>query len=505
MIAPTGGGCYALNMEKVKNTSKSLGDRSALIAISVLFVVVLCGAWLYAMNLRQTVMANNAVVNVNPAAVVEIERLRHLAESQISTSRSYFLLGSKALFDRQKQEKETMLESLAKFEKQYTLSQIPEIVQRIVGIEKQLQDVFDQGQEFRDKQTESKIVGQFYQAKTSPLAKQLNDAFNEIVNLHEAELNRARTEAQQAALGVEARIPKGMTWLTILLVGLFAGLGILVLRLLSGQKRHVAERARLVAAAKTAIEARDEVVAAISQDLKEPLSALNDVAERLTLMPDASRIEESAELIRSSVMGIEALVKDICDQKNVAMGGLTLRFDQLPIDDVLEDARQMLQPLAKQRDIRLQFDPSNPPALAFFDRERVLRVLWNLVGNAIKFSPQNSRIVVKARSDQQFVHISVADSGPGIPEKQLPQLFDDFWQAPKTADQGAGVGLSVVKTIVEAHGGTLQVNSHSGHGSTFTFSLPRRRPAGAQLKRPPPVRSTARNAPPMGYTDGPTI
>jgi signal transduction histidine kinase len=91
---------------------------------------------------------------------------------------------------------------------------------------------------------------------------------------------------------------------------------------------------------------------------------------------------------------------------------------------------------------------------------------------------------VKARSDQQFVFISVKDSGPGIPERQLPELFDHFWQARKTAEQGSGIGLAIVKTIIEAHGGTVTVESHVGHGSTFTFSLPRRRPAGAHLGRP---------------------
>ena len=126
-----------------------------------------------------------------------------------------------------------------------------------------------------------------------------------------------------------------------------------------------------------------------------------------------------------------------------------------------------------------------------------MRVLGNLVGNAIKFSPSHSKVTVKVRSDQQFVHVSVTDSGPGIPENQLPGIFDHFWQAKKTADQGAGVGLGVVKTVVEAHGGTVRVDSHVGYGSTFTFTLPRRRPVGVYVKRPMPiVRHIARSTPP---------
>ena len=136
-----------------------------------------------------------------------------------------------------------------------------------------------------------------------------------------------------------------------------------------------------------------------------------------------------------------------------------------------------------KEDIRLEISSVNPPALAFMDRERVMRVLSNLISNAIKFSPRNNKVIVKVKTDLQFVYISVKDNGPGIPEKQLSEIFSHFWQAPKTADQGAGIGLAVVKTIVESHGGKVIVESHVGHGSTFTFSLPKRRPIGANMGR----------------------
>jgi signal transduction histidine kinase len=91
---------------------------------------------------------------------------------------------------------------------------------------------------------------------------------------------------------------------------------------------------------------------------------------------------------------------------------------------------------------------------------------------------------VKVRSDQKFVNISVIDTGSGIPANQLEGIFDNFWQAKKTAEKGAGVGLAIVKTIVEAHGGTVEIQSQVGRGTTVTFSLPRRRPVGASMKKP---------------------
>jgi len=489
-----------------KNTTKKPNhwsvERKALVAFSIIFIGVIASGWIYAMRLRQTVAANNAVINVDPGAVVEVERIRNIADSQIDNSRSFFLLGSKSIFDKQKKDKETLTESLANFEKKYSLPHVPEIIRRIETLETQNQEFFDQAMEFREQQTESKIVGQFFQSKTAPIRTQLNAALDEIVRLHNSELERARTHAREAAVSAEVQIPRGMIWFTGLIALLFVGMALLVIRMLAERASKLAERDRLYNEAKKAVQSRDEVISAISQDLKDSLNTITGTAERLT----TSNIHDSADLIKSSVVTIENVVKDIGDQKNADMGSMTLRLDQLGIDAILDDARLLLQPLAKQRDITLQFDSVNPPVLAFFDRERVIRVLSNLVGNAIKFSPKHSKVVVKVRSDQKFVNISVLDSGPGIPEKQLSQIFDHFWQARKTADQGAGVGLAIVKTIVEAHGGTVHAESQVGRGSTFTFSLPRRRPVGAHLKKPTPsVRYSTPLHTPADFQEGASL
>lgn len=498
--------CYGFYMDKThtKNKKKWSMEKKALVAFSIIFAVVVGGAWVYALKLRQTVASNNAVTHVDPAALIEVERLRNLAESQISSSRSFFLLGAKSIFDSQKKDKEVLMESLANFEKKYSLPNIPPIIRRIEEVEKKNDEIFEQAMEHREKKTESKIVGQFYQAKTAPLRTQLNDAFDEIVKLHEAELARAKAEAQEAALKAEVQIPKGMTWFTGSIALLFLGLVLLVIRMMRARDLQLAERNRLFEETKKAVEARDEAIFAVSHDLNDSLKSIAATADRLAHSPQNINVSESGELIRSTVSVIEGLISDIRDQKRADMEGLTLRLDQLSIDEVLESARMLLQPLAKQHDVRIQFDTVNPPVLAFYDRERVLRVLSNLVGNAIKFSPKNSKIVVKVRSDQKFVNISVLDSGPGIPDSQLPGLFDNFWQARKTADKGAGVGLAIVKTIVEAHGGTVQVQSQVGRGSTFTFSLPRRRPVGAQLNKPTSgVRSAAPLHSRSEFSDGP--
>jgi signal transduction histidine kinase len=472
-------------MNKKLKQSLDLGfERVTLVALSGVFIFVMFGAWNYAMNLRQTVAANAAGVDVDQSPILEIEHLRNVADAQIADARSYFLLGSKTLSEKQQAEKLQFNTDLAAFEKKYSLPELPEITKRIAALVQQQQEIFDQATEFRDKQTESKIVGQFYQSKTIAIRNGINEALDEIIRLHNAELGRARTKAHEAGLAAEALIPKGMTIFIEILSCLFLGMALLVMRMLRKHGIQNAERDRLVIEAKNAVLARDEIVSAVSRDLKEPLNAITEIAEGMITSPNAGDITDRAELIKSSITEIEGFINDISDQKKFELGNLSLRVDQLAMDELLDEAMLMLKAQAKQRDVRLQFEPVNPPVSAFADRDRVLRVLTNLVGNAIKFSPKHSRVVVKVRSDQQFVNIAVTDSGPGIPEKHLPEIFNEFWQARKTSNQGAGIGLVVVKTLVEAQGGTVKVDSLVGHGTTFTFSLPRRRPVGTPLKKP---------------------
>jgi signal transduction histidine kinase len=493
-VDPISAGCYSMKMSKT--SKKSIGwslEGQALVVLLILFAVVVAEGWNYSMKLRQTVASNAAVMSEDAGALIGVERLRNIAESQVSNSRAYFLLGSKSILDRQKSEKDKFASELITYEKKYSLVKVGEIVKRIQALEVQEGEIFDQAQGFRNKQTESKIVGQFYQSKTLPILDQLNQNFDEIVKLHNAELDHAGNRARQAGLEAQAQIPKGMSRFIAALTALFLAMTLLILRMIRRRSAHLRERDRLYEEAKNAVLARDEVIAAASQDFKEPLAAISEMSETLKKSQSSEEVSNQVELIKSTIVEIEGHISNIYDQKRADMGTLNLRLDQLAIADVLEDAQIMLKPLAKHRDVGLQFDSVNQSVLAFVDRERVMRVLSNLIGNAIKFSRKHSKVLIKVRSDQQFVTISIADSGPGIPDSQVAGLFDNFWQASRSADQGAGVGLAVVKTIIEAHGGTIKVDSNLGQGSTFTFSLPRRRPAGATLRKPPgSVRTQAR-------------
>lgn len=467
-------------MKKIFKKSTGWGlEGKILVVLLVVLAGILAAAWGGAMKLRDTVAQNAAVMNVDPGALIEIENLKGLADSFVSDSRAYFLMGSKSIFDRQRAEKDQFSTALVKFEKDYGLPQIPEIIRKIEALKVQEQEIFDQGMAFREKNEESKIVGQFYQSKTAPLLTQLKENVDQMAQIHTAELANAKERARTAGLDAQAQIPRGMTWLSQALGLVFFAMALLVVRVMRVRSFHLRERDRLVDEAKKAILARDEVIAAVSHDFNEPLKTLSEISSTLK-----SGAPTASDAIDATVGEMKTLVEDIVDQKKADMGSLALRLDQLRVGDLLEEAQFMLQPMAKQRGMTLQFDTVNPSVMAFVDRERVMRVLANVIGNAIKFGPKHSRINVKVKADQQFATILVADTGPGIPENQLGNLFENFWQARSTSSQGAGVGLAVVKTIIEAHGGAVKAESNLHGGTTISFSLPRRRPAGAQLRKP---------------------
>jgi signal transduction histidine kinase len=157
---------------------------------------------------------------------------------------------------------------------------------------------------------------------------------------------------------------------------------------------------------------------------------------------------------------------------------------------LIEDVLDSQKVLASTGDIELRADiPGHLPDI-LADRDRVVQVFGNLIGNAIKFTKPGGTIALSAEAGISEVVFSVTDTGPGIAERHLPHLFDRFWQASKGRGHGAGLGLAIVKGIVEAHGGRVWATSTPGTGSTFHFTIPSA-PTGAQREPAGLPRSAA--------------
>jgi PAS domain S-box-containing protein len=234
------------------------------------------------------------------------------------------------------------------------------------------------------------------------------------------------------------------------------------------------DNARLHDTVRASLRARDEMVGVVSHDLRNPVAAVKMLSRTLLRVPENAGVQarESIELIAQAAEQMDALIRDLLDVNRLDAGKLAI--SPVPVDPsvLLTDSLQTLRPLVEEKVISLdlQIETALPKVMA--DRERIQQALSNLVGNAIKFSPPGSKIVVVARGETDDVIISVLDSGRGIAAEHLPRVFDRYWQSSRTDREGAGLGLAIAKGIVEAHGGRIWIESRPGEGTTASFTLP---------------------------------
>jgi PAS domain S-box-containing protein len=235
----------------------------------------------------------------------------------------------------------------------------------------------------------------------------------------------------------------------------------------------VVEHARLFHEAQQATRARDDVLAVVAHDLRNPLNTVTMAVSLMLETTPPERVEErrQVEILRRAADRMNRMIQDLLDVKRMESGRLTTDLKpELPAT-IINDTIDMLRPLAAGSTIGLEanIEEDLPPVLA--DAARIQQVLSNLVGNAVKFTPRSGRITVCAERIDGEVRFAVIDTGPGIPAEQLPHIFGRFWQA-KSDHRGIGLGLAIAKGIVEAHNGRIWVESHVGLGSTFYFTLP---------------------------------
>jgi signal transduction histidine kinase len=167
------------------------------------------------------------------------------------------------------------------------------------------------------------------------------------------------------------------------------------------------------------------------------------------------------------------LIQDLLDVALMEAGQLSIGRTRLSAGELIAEAVDMQRPLASSSSLELRVDVDPGVADVWGDRNRLLQVFENLIGNAIKFTQAGGRITAGATSRDDEVVFWVADTGSGIRSEHLPHLFDRFWQATRTRGLGAGLGLPITKGIVEAHAGRIWVESNAASGSTFFFTIPR--------------------------------
>jgi PAS domain S-box-containing protein len=234
------------------------------------------------------------------------------------------------------------------------------------------------------------------------------------------------------------------------------------------------QNAQLFDEAQSAVKTRAEVLAIVSHDLKNPLATIELAVTLLRGFKriDTQQVLEFTDRVKRATDQMERLIADLLDFARIESGTFSVvaSADSLShaVTPVIDSIRAQAE--AKRQTLEVDLPPTLPHVAV--DAHRIGQVVSNLVRNAIKFTPREGTIRISAREQRQKIVVSVADTGPGIPQEHLQRIFDRFWQAPGAQEKGSGLGLSIAKGIVEAHGGTIWAESQLGKGSSFLFTLP---------------------------------
>ena len=218
----------------------------------------------------------------------------------------------------------------------------------------------------------------------------------------------------------------------------------------------------------------------VAHDLRTPLTRLRGIAEGALQSDDPAVLREALADCLEEVDRVSATLSTLMDISEAETGAMRLQLEPVNIAAVIRDAVDLYEDMADARGLAISTDV--PPDLSVEgDRNRLRQVLANLVDNAVKYTPPGGRIDVSARAEKAEAVVTVADSGPGIGARDLPRIWDRLYRGDQSrSERGLGLGLSLVKAIVEAHGGRVSVHSAPGAGSRFELRLPA---AGRHLSR----------------------
>ncbi|MGH7443359.1 MAG: ATP-binding protein [Longimicrobiales bacterium] len=256
--------------------------------------------------------------------------------------------------------------------------------------------------------------------------------------------------------------------------------GIAICLDISERKRSESERERLLlrerdarAGAERATRLRDEMLALIVHDLRNPVNTIGMTAEMLRAFDAGDQTRAHyIDVIERAASDMSHLINDLLDVSRFESGTFAIAVSSVQIRELLGQTIDGFEAQAGSAGVRLVREIAPEVAAVAGDRDRLMQVLSNLVSNALKFMSGAGSIVLRATRTDGYVEVSVADTGPGLPVGSLPHVFDRFWQADHASRAGSGLGLCICKGIIEAHGGRIWVESTVGAGTTFHFTLP---------------------------------
>jgi signal transduction histidine kinase len=429
------------------------------------FVVLLLAGGMILTTWRFDVIATKHVnrIRTEENRITLAERLRWSGEAIVSTGRGYLISADSAFLSGLDDAKSSFDRGIDALTKGATDARSTKIVRQIAEDARRFrehQDMLVEAIHTDDVRT----LAHRFETELVPLQKNLGRSLDLLIGYKETAIDGVYEHVARERARLHAR-------LNALLGSLIAGSLGIAAYVASLLGRSFRKEQEALETARKAVAARDEIMGVVAHDLRTPLSSISMRAELLHETSDPAAVHKHAEGIVKLTGRMEGLIRSMLDVTTIESGHFTVRPQTCEVEDLLKETTEMLAGIAAPKQVILECVPTAVVNVRA-DKERVLQVLGNLVGNAIKFAPKGGRVEVAAARIDNEVRFSVTDNGPGIDREHLAHVFDRFWKHEAGGKKGTGLGLFIAKGIVEAHGGRIWVDSEPGHGATFRFTLP---------------------------------
>jgi len=449
------------------NFMRILGTFPARLASGfVLVVAILGGAALWsARELTRTAERREADTRTHVENLNLAERLRSADNAMSAAGRGYVITGNPLFLQRIEEAESVLADVLHQLSSRVTTPDGKALLAEVTHAASTYEDAQRHLLVERGKGADPDELSRRFERDVVPLRRKVDAAIDAFIAQKERQLEDGYTTARASASRATS-ITNGVLVAAVLLsVGLAWATGRRLNDAFNREKNALE-------AARRALEVREELLAIVAHDLRSPLGAIMMKAALLRKKGEDSRTRTQAESIENVAARMDLMIGSLLDAASIEQGSLSVSTAPCSVGDLLQDTEDILAAVASHKGLEIHYRSLQPDLGVMADRTRIVQVLTNLVGNAIKFTPEGHAIDITAERIGGAVRFSVIDSGPGISAAHIGRVFDRFWKLETGGTRGTGLGLYIAKGIVEAHGGRIDVESQLGRGATFRFTLP---------------------------------
>ena len=444
----------------------SISFRTTALAGYAIIILLLTGGMVFAL-LQLAALTNSelALIQDKEQEIRIAERLRWSGELIVSAGRGYLIADDPQL-------RATLQRGEADFDEGVRALENAALTpggDALVGDVERTAETFRRLQKevlaARDRRQDPEELTRRFQAELLPLRDQLARSLDRLVE-HQTHLIKevyADTQARRASWTILIYGTLGVIFLAGLAIAWY------FTKLLVGSHRQTEGALQT---AHRALAARNELVGIVAHDLRNPLGAITMKAALLRREADSEKVRQQAESIENVTMRMEYLIRTMLDVSTMEAGKFSVTPVPCDAEDLLREAMDLFVTLSASKQVRLEQRIKAPGLAIRAERERVLQVLSNLLGNALKFTPPGGHVTVSLDRQGTDARFGVHDTGPGIAREHLSNVFARFWKAETPGKKGTGLGLFIAKGIIDAHGGRIWVESEPSHGARVYFTLP---------------------------------